>query len=112
MEVLSLYFTCILTVVKKQLPRQRLPANIQKDVENLFNPDVLLKVGFNIDRALYRAIIKCVCEENIPKKNLNIILRGIESVFDYFGKQEPQSKMTKDDIFFYYFCLDLVVYRE
>ena len=40
MEALSLYFACILNVVKAHVARQRLPTNIRKDVENLFNPNV------------------------------------------------------------------------
>ena len=64
MEVLSLYFTCILTVVKKRLPPQKLPTNIQKDIDKILDPRVLLEAGFNIDRALYHAIIKHVCEES------------------------------------------------
>ena len=47
------------------MPRPRLPINIRKDIEKLFNPSVLLEVGFNIDGVRYRAIIimKHVCEE-------------------------------------------------
>ena len=39
------------------------PTNIQKDIDKILDPRVLLEAGFNIDGALYRAIIKHVCEE-------------------------------------------------
>ena len=127
MEVLSLYFTCILTVVKKRLAPQKLPTNIQKDIDKILDPRVLLEAGFNIDRALYRAIIKHVCEERednvtltslypplFPQtwRNAQIMLRARHKIYDFWYVEHPDIKLTADEVYIYYFCLNLVVYKE
>ena len=107
MEVLSLYFTCILTVVKRQLPPQKLPTNIQKDIDKILDPRVLLEAGFNIDGALYRAIIKHVCEKRednvtltslypplFPQtwRNAQIMMRARHKIYDFWYVEHPDIK--------------------
>ena len=113
MEVLSLYFTCLFNILKNNINYECTPRTVHQDVQNIIlNPLTLLEVGCGKHKALYQKIIEYICEEPIPKTYLNFILRGIERIFDHFGKQVAQSDMTEEDVFFYYFCLDLVAYRE
>ena len=71
-----------------------------------------IEVGCGKHKELYQKTIQYICREPILKTYLNFILRGIQRVFDHFGKQVAQLKMTQKRIFFDYFCLHLVAYRE
>ena len=60
-------------------------------------------MGSGKQKALYQKIIEHICEEAIPKTYLNFILRGIERIFDHFGKQVAESDMTEEDVVFLLF---------
>ena len=105
MEVLTLYFTCLFNILKNNVNFDCAPRTVHEDAcakHYIKSPNVTRGGVWEAKGALpknYRAHL----QRGHSETYLNFILRGIERIFDHFGKQVAQSDMTEEDGFFLLF---------